>query len=230
MRLAALALILFAGAVGAAADDGRITYWDGETLREAADPMAAPKARADQRAVGVIVAPGVAMFIEPAVGASAQVSNLLAGALARRFSGHVDTARVLGAGRVFTIRPFVTSTVGAVDIDWRLRDEQGAPLGGVAASVQLGAPGSFTADDAERMAFQIAARLSDPDDLGAAFAAAAAMARIDRVPTPAARPGAEGEEAAENAPLTITAAPPEAVERSPASAPASPAPRARPGG
>ncbi|MEX2519886.1 MAG: hypothetical protein WD969_11200 [Paracoccaceae bacterium] len=228
MRRAALALVFVAGA---AAADGRITFWDGEMLREKADPMTAPAAlQAGHQAFAVLVAPDVGLFIEAAVGASAHVSNLLAGALARRFSGHVDAARVLGAGRVFSIRPFVTVRGGVIEVDWRLRDEREAALGGVAATVRPGSPATFTAYDAERIAFQTAARLTDPDDLGAAFAAAAAMGRIDRVPSPAARPGSEVDEKSAGAPPMIAAAPVEIPEKAAARNPGPPAPLARPGG
>lgn len=202
MLLGALAALcpIAAGAAEYTIVDG------GGATRTEADPYApAPAPRGRRETVGALLAPGVALFVEPAEGASPHVSNLLAGALVRRFGGHVPAAQALAAGRVVTARAALSEeTDGATVVTWRFRDERGQVLAVAAASRRMA--DEATARDAESIALQIAAQLEESAPFRRALTLASAVARLDRTPSPARRPG--GGEEGEVGPTAITAGPP----------------------
>lgn len=194
MRRAALACLFLA--TPALADDAGITFWDGAALRTAPDPHAVlPALHTERQKLGTLIARDVGLFVEPASDAPAYVSNLIAGALVRRLAGHVALHRALGAGRVFTIEPHVVAARGRVAVNWRLFTEEGEEIGAFLAAARMsGAPraghpfAGFTPEDAERIAFQTAARLEEAPFVADAIRAAQTLTRLDRTPTPPARP------------------------------------------
>lgn len=194
MRYAAFVCLLLAAP--ALADDAGITFWDGAALRTEPDPHAVLPARHTERQnLGTLMARDVGLFVEPATGAPAYASNLIAGALVRRFAGHIALHRALGAGRVFTIDPHVVAARGRVEVSWRLFDGEGQEIGAFRVGARMsGAPeagrpfAGFTPEDAERIAFQSAARLEEAPHVADAIRAAQTLARLDRTPTPSARP------------------------------------------
>lgn len=191
---AALAALLFAAP--AMAQDGRITLWNGETLRTEPDPLAAPPARiTDIQNEATLIGGDVGLFIEPDRAAPVHASNMVAVALTRRFAGRVPVSRALGAGRVFTLRPKLIASGGRVIAHWRLFDEDGAEVAAIRAAARMsGAPvagdpfAGFTAADAARIAFQTAAEIETAPELVAAIAAANALTALAQTPSPAARP------------------------------------------
>ncbi|WP_340107675.1 hypothetical protein [Pikeienuella sp. HZG-20] len=224
-RIGALALLAAAAMLRPAAPAaGEITYWTGAALRTAPDPRAVPPARgAGPQSFGALIAEDVGLFIEPEAGAPAHAFNLVAGAVVRRFSGHIPLHRVLGAERILTLRAALTAAGPDLAATWRLVDSKGARLETFRISVRMrGAPApgrpfaALTAEDAERIALQVAATL----DGSAEIDAAKVLARLDRAPTPAPRP----EAAADDPPLSF---PPPPAPRERRTAP--PAPLSRPG-
>lgn len=175
-----------------AASAGEITFVSEGTARTVADPHAViPARQADPQVFSAMLSENVGLLVEDAEGASIHASNLFKGALVRRFSGHVNTIRPLGAGRLLTLYPEVTLKGDQVDMLWRLLDERGDMIAGGAASVQMSgaeAPdrpfAGFTAEDAERLAFQVAAVLRG----SSVIADAETLARLDNIPAPKPAP------------------------------------------
>ncbi|MFN3260432.1 MAG: hypothetical protein ACE37J_07720 [Pikeienuella sp.] len=189
MRAAALLLALALPASG-----GEITFAGPEGVRTEADPRAPLLAlRTERQTFGAAIAPGVGLFVEPVAGATIHGSNLLAGAVVRRLSGHAEASRVLSSGRLFTLRARLSGGRGRAVLDWALTDERGAAAGAGYAVSRLSGAGRIGPEEAERLAFQIAAQLQDETALGPVIAAAAALARIEGAPSPAPRPEPEAE-------------------------------------
>lgn len=196
-------------------EDGRL---------EAREDPYAPRAlrRADHDVQATLLAPGVALVVEPAAGAPVYVSNLLAAALVRRFGGHLPTDEAMAAPVAFLIRPHVSPEAltqeARLVVDWRLRSEDGGDLGAVYAArrvtgeVTRGDPWTaVSAVDAEHVALQTAAHLIDATPIRAALAAGALEAEVATTPTPAPRPNrtVEGSEVAPR----LAPAPPRSVRR-----------------
>ncbi len=189
MRAAALLL-----ALALPTSAGEITFAGPEGLRTEADPRApVPALRTERQTFGAVLAPGVGLFLEPVAGATVHGSNLLAGAVVRRLSGHAETSRVLASERLFTLRARLSAARGPAVLDWALTDERGAAAGAGYAVSRLSGAGRIGAEEAERFAFQIAAQLLDETALGPVIEAAAALARIEGAPSPAPRPEPEAE-------------------------------------
>ncbi|MEL7463065.1 MAG: hypothetical protein AAFN79_03305 [Pseudomonadota bacterium] len=155
--------------------------------------------RADYDLQATTIARGVSLVVEPADDAPVYVSNLLAAALVRRFSGHEPVERAMSAPVVFLIRPTLaveTLTIdGHVIVDWSLRTERGRPVGAayaarrVTGAVTGGDPWTaFTPEDAEFIAIQTAANLLEVEALRSAIEAGAAEAQAALTPTPPPRP------------------------------------------
>lgn len=177
---------------------GEITFAGPGGLRSEPDPRApVPALRLDRQTFAALVAPDVGLLVEAAEGAPVHVSNMLAGAVVRRLSGHVEARRALETGRVLTLEPRLSVSRGSVVADWRLTDERGAFLGAQFAASRLSGRGEgfarFTPQDAERLAFQVAAQFLGAGSVADAIRSAAALAQIERSPSPAARPAAEAD-------------------------------------
>lgn len=184
---------------------------DGEMILET-DPFAPRTSRrADADVNATLIAKDVALVVEPAEGAPVYLSNRLAGALVRRFAGHILMRDALSAEEVFLIRPVIApeglTSDGVLIVDWRLRAQSGGDVGAVYAKRRLtgavtGAdPWTAVSDaDIEHIALQTAAHLLASPDVAEAIATAAGVAALDRTPTPTARPFAAGEAAPGRAP------------------------------
>lgn len=184
MRRAAL-LLLLALPAGA----GEITFWDGAALRTATDPHATiPALRTEPQSFAALAGEDVGLLIEPAAGAPVYVSNLIAGAVVRRFSGHLEARRALSAERLLALAPVVSLSGEEAVVDWRVYDERRAPLAAFRTRARMSGEGrglaAFTPEDAERLAFQTAAMLEEAVNI----ADQEAHARIGRTPTPLSRP------------------------------------------
>lgn len=176
------------------ADDGEVTV--------GADPYAPAAARrADYDVNATLIARDVALVVEPATRAPIYVSNLLGGALVRRFGGHLPLNQALGAEEVFFIRPALSGGPvhsGFVIVDWAIWTEDRDLIGVVYAERRLsGAVESdpwdaFTRGDAEHLALQAASDLVATPAISEAIMRATDRAALKRTPTPAARPQAPG--------------------------------------
>ena len=172
---------------------------DGQ-VRAEEDPFTARALRrADYDLQATTIARGVSLVVEPAENAPIYVSNLLAAALVRRFSGHLPVEEAMAAPVVFLIRPVIAADAATINgqlvVDWTLRDEKGGNVGAVYAARRLsgtvsgGDPWSaFTAEDAEFIALQTAANLIDTPALKEALNRGAVDARVALTPTPPPRP------------------------------------------
>ena len=172
---------------------------DGE-LRAEEDPFSRRSLRrVDHDLQATTLARGVSLVVAPAKGAPVYVSNQLAAALVRRFSGHTPLEAALAAPVVFLIRPVISeealSQDGRIVVDWRLRTERGGDVGVVYAARRLSGVVSgpdlwtaFTAEDAEHLAFQTAANLLEEPAIRDGLARGAAEAEVARTPTPTPRP------------------------------------------
>lgn len=177
---------------------------DDESKRRENDPYAIARGE-DGDVFGGLFAPGVGFFVEATAGGS---SALLAGAFVRRFSGRVPIADILAAGQVFRVRPVISpGPDGRVSVEWRIRDDSGAPIDAITVSRHMKDP--ISPRDAERLALETAAAMAEDPEIQEALARAGAVAQIDRTPSPAPRPG-DSEDAAAP-PLKIDAGPPEAA-------------------
>lgn len=180
---------------------GDITFWDGETLHTAPDPHAAiPARRTDPQTFGALAGADVGLVVEETSGAPVYVSNLIEGAVIRRFSGHVALQSALGAGQVLSFAPSLIVSGADIYVDWQVYDARRALLADfltharMSGATEAGRPfAAFTSEDAERIAFQVAAAFEEAVDIGELEA----RARLDRTPTPEARPQSM-EEAAES--------------------------------
>lgn len=183
-----------------AAPTARIILTEEGAVRLEEDPFS-PRAlrRADYDVQATKIARGVALVVQPAEGAPVYVSNLLAAALVRRFSGHQSMEEAMASPVVFLIRPSVASDAATADgklvVDWTLTTEGGAPVGAVYAARRLtgamrGADPwtAVSAEDAEFIALQTAAHLMEVEAVRAALASGAAEAKTSLVPTPPPRP------------------------------------------
>lgn len=155
--------------------------------------------RADYDLQATTIARGVSLVVEPAENAPVYVSNLLAAALVRRFSGHEPVEQAMAAPVVFLIRPVVAEEAvtinGQLVVDWSLRTERGRPVGGAYAARRLSGVvtgndpwTAFTPEDAEFLALQTAANLLEVEALRAAIEAGVAEAQAALTPTPPPRP------------------------------------------
>lgn len=165
------------------------------------DPYAPrPVRRADYDQNVTLLAPNVALVVQPAIGAPVGVSNMLGAALVRRFAGALRMKEALAAAKVFVIQPRIggggSGEDDALIVDWRLRSEKAEDVGLVYASRRLtGAPteadpwAAFTSGDAEHIAFQTAAHLMETPAIRAALIGARGNAVLERTPSPRAKPG-----------------------------------------
>lgn len=172
---------------------------DGQLVAET-DPYASrPLRRADIDLQATTLAPGVSLVVEPAEGAPIYVSNLLAAALVRRFSGHMSVESAMAAPVVFLIRPVVSEEAltaeGRLVVDWLVRTEEGEPVGAVYAArratgvVERGDPWTAASpDDVEHIALQTAANLLETPAVQEAVERGAVEAAIARAPSPSPRP------------------------------------------
>ena len=189
--------------VAATPDEAPLYRWwlteDG-TVEYENDPYARSSVRrADHDIYVTLLSRDVALVVEPAVGAPAGVSNMLASALVRRFAGELPVKEALGAPKVFIIRPYLNSdsmaSSGTAVVDWLLRDEQKRDVGAVYAARRLsGATDgrdpwqAFTFDDAEHVALQTAAHLIETKAVRDAVALARGTAVLEAAPAPRKRP------------------------------------------
>jgi hypothetical protein len=145
------------------------------------------------------LAPGVAMVVEPAVGAPPVISNLLGDALVRRFGGRLPGATALDTQRLLLIRPHISQEKGAntgvLIVDWRLADQTRAPLGAVFAQrkltgVMIGDDPltALTRQDAEMISIQTASHLLEFAPVVEAINDAQTLAMIELIPAPKQRP------------------------------------------
>ncbi|MEL6793115.1 MAG: hypothetical protein AAFP78_06660 [Pseudomonadota bacterium] len=155
--------------------------------------------RADYDLQATTIARGVSLVVEPAANAPVYISNLLAAALVRRFSGHEPVEQAMAAPVVFLIRPTVAVEALTIDghliVDWSLRTERGRAVGAAYAARRLSGAISgadpwtaLTPEDAELIAIQTAANLLEVEALRAAIEAGAAEAQAALTPTPTPRP------------------------------------------
>lgn len=185
---------------GAGADPfaGQRLFVTDQGIRVEDDPYTRRVARlADIDVFTTLLAPDVALVVEPAEGAPARVSNLLGGALVRRFAGDLDKTQALGAAKVFLIQPVLAEDAARFDgvlvVDWRLRSETAEEIGAVYASRRLSGAvrtspwDAFTADDAEFIALQSAAQILETDAVRRALTAARDIALLENAPTPVLR-------------------------------------------
>lgn len=181
----------------------RLILENDKTVRVERNPYARRVVRrADYDVAATLLARDVALVVEPAVGVPVYVSNQLGAALVRRFAGSLPVQEAMGAAEVFLVQPVVSgdsaTTNGVLVVDWVIRSERGRELGAVFASRRLSGTIStsdpwqaFTVDDAEFLAIQVAAELSQIGPIRAALDNAATQAELDRTPTPQARPVAD---------------------------------------
>ncbi|MGB0506536.1 MAG: hypothetical protein ACPGGK_10105 [Pikeienuella sp.] len=145
------------------------------------------------------LAPGVAMVVEPAVGAPAEVSNLLGDALVRRFGGRLPGVTALDTQRILLIRPHISQDKGTINgsliVDWRLADQSGKALGAVFAQRKLtgvitnGDPlTAITRQDAEMISIQTASHLLEFAPVVDAINDTQTLAMIETTPAPRVRP------------------------------------------
>ncbi len=176
-------------------DDGAVEYEN--------DPYARSDVRrADHDIYVTLLSRDVALVVEPAAGAPVGASNMLASALVRRFAGELPLQEALGASKVFIIQPFVNSesmtSSGTLFVDWVLRDERKRNVGVVYAARRLSGVTdgrdpwqAFTFDDAEHVALQTAAHLTDTAEVRDAVDLARGTAAVEATPTPRKRPESE---------------------------------------
>ncbi len=176
-------------------DDGTVEYEN--------DPYARSDVRrADHDIYVTLLSRDVALVVEPATGAPVGVSNMLASALVRRFAGELPLSEALGAPKVFIIKPFVNgdgmASTGTLVVDWVLRDEGKRDVGVVYAARRLSGVTdgkdpwqAFTFDDAEHVALQTAAHLTNTAEVRDAVALARGTAALEATPTPRKRPESE---------------------------------------
>lgn len=172
---------------------------DGELTVERS-PFSPPTLRrADYDLQATTIARGVSLVVEPAENAPVYVSNLLAAALVRRFSGHEPIENALAAPVVFLIRPVIAADAATISgklvVDWSLRTERGRPVGAIYAARRLSGAmteanpwSAFTADDAEFIALQTAANLLEVKEMREALDRGAVEAQVALTPNPAPRP------------------------------------------
>ncbi len=173
-------------------DDGAVEYEN--------DPYARSDVRrADHDIYVTLLSRDVALVVEPAAGAPVGASNMLASALVRRFAGELPLQEALGASKVFIIQPFVNSesmtSSGTLIVDWVLRDERKRNVGVVYAARRLSGVTdgrdpwqAFTFDDAEHVALQTAAHLTDTAEVRDAVDLARGTAALEATPAPRKRP------------------------------------------
>lgn len=186
------AALLLALALPAPLFAGDITLWDGGTLRTAPDPHAAvPALRTDPQTFGALAGADIGLVVEETSGAPVYISNLIEGAVIRRFSGHVALQRALAATEVLTFTPSLVLSGEEVFVDWQVFDARRALLAEfltharMSGAAKAGRPFvAFAPEDAERIAFQAASAFEDAVDIDELEA----RARLERVPTPQTRP------------------------------------------
>lgn len=212
--------VLLTGDVGGEAL-GAQRWWlkDDGGIRIETDPYAPRTAlKGEYETFVTRLAPGVAMIVEPAVGAPPVVSNMLGDALVRRFGGRLPGATALDTQRLLLIRPHISQDRGAISgsliVDWRLADQRGAPLGAVFAQRSL--TGVITGDDpltaltrkdVEMISIQTASHLLEFAPVVQAINDTQALAMIETTPVPKRRPESLSSLTADNAAQSASTAP-----------------------